>query len=116
MKTRMTGSSGTGGYPTKFFSLIGSVSVLMLLASAPAMATPIQTYNFTFTGSGGMDATGTISILDGVAQSGSINVTGIPLEASPSTLISAAAFLLPASGPTDARNHDGDVITYDVII
>ena len=97
-----------------FFSRIGRAIVLMLVASAPAAFA--QIYDFTFTGGGGMDATGTISISSGVAQSGSISVTGVPLEASPSTLISAAGSLLPASGPTDAENHDGDVITYDNVV
>jgi hypothetical protein len=76
----------------------------------------IRTYDFTFTGNGGMDATGTIGIQDGVAQIGSINVTGVPVEASPATLVSAAGSLLPASGATDARNHDGDVITFDNLV
>lgn len=63
-----------------------------------------------------MNATGTIDIVGGVAQSGSINVTGVPLEAAPNTLITVAGSLLPASGPTDAENHDGDVITYDNVV
>jgi hypothetical protein len=97
--------------------LIAVVAFLLLVTGLASSATASTiTYNFTFTGSGGMDATGTISISNGVAQSGSINVTGVPVEASPLTLISAAGFLLPASGSTDARNHDGDVITYDNIV
>ena len=95
-------------------SLVVAV-VLTCCAINPCRADVII-YDFTFTGSGGMNAKGTISILDGVAQSGSINVTGVPIEASPSTLISAAGSLLPESGSTDARNHDGDVITYDNIV
>ena len=69
-----------------------------LLLIALAQAAVAQNYDFTFTGGGGMDATGTINILGGVAQIGSINVTGVPLEADPNTLISAAGSLLPASG------------------
>jgi hypothetical protein len=97
----------------KFFSRIGMAAVLMLIASAPSGFA--QIYNFTFS-SGGMNATGTIDIVGGVAQSGSINVTGVPLEATPSTMITSAGSLLPASGPTDARDHDGDVITFDNVV
>jgi hypothetical protein len=92
------------------------LGLAMVLCVPAASLADMITYDFTFTGSGGMDATGTISILSGVAQSGSINVTGVPVEADPNTLISAAGSLLPASGPTDARNHDGDVITYDNLV
>ncbi len=97
--------------------LIAVVAFLLLVTGLASRATASTiTYDFTFT-SGGMDATGTISVLDGVAQSGSIiNVTGVPLEANSSTLISAAGSLLPASGATDARNRDGDVITYDNVV
>lgn len=87
----------------------------MLLASSPTAMAALETYDFTFASSG-MDATGTITVDNGVAQSGSINVTGVPLEASPTTLISAAGSLLPANGATDAGNHDGDVITYDNVV
>lgn len=96
-----------------FFSRIGWAAVLMLLATAPAAVAQIYTFAFI---SSGMDATGTITISGGVAQSGSINVINVPLEADPSTLISAAGSLLPASGATDAENHDGDVITYDNVV
>ncbi len=97
-----------------FFSRMAGAVMLVLIASAPAAVA--QIYTFSFIGSGGMDASGTLNIVGGVAVSGSINVTGVPLEASPSTLITAAGTLLPASGPTDARNHDGDVITYDNVV
>src|SRR5580692_1149824 len=96
------------------FSRLASTALLVLMASARAAVA--QTYDFTFTGSGGMDASGTIDIVGGVAVSGSINLTGVPLEANPSTLITASGSLLPASGATDARNHDGDVITYDNVV
>jgi hypothetical protein len=96
------------------FSRVASTALLVLMASAGAAVA--QTYDFTFTGSGGMDASGTIDIVGGVAVSGSINLTGVPLEANPSTLITASGSLLPASGATDARNHDGDVITYDNVV
>jgi hypothetical protein len=82
-----------------------------LLLIALAQAAVAQTYNFTFAGNDGINATGTISILGGVAQSGSIYVTGVPLEANPSIFTTAAGDLLTAGG--DVRNHDGDVITYD---
>ena len=86
--------------------------VLMLLASAPAAVA--QIYTFTFTGNGGIDATGTIDISGGVATSGSISVISVPLEAPPHTpLTTAAGDLLTAGG--DVRNHDGDVITYDTV-
>lgn len=84
-------------------------------ASAPAAAS--QIYDFTFTSNGGMDATGTISILNGVAQSGSINVTGVPVEASPSTLLTVASPLLPGNGAVqNVENHNGDVVTYDNLV
>ncbi len=93
--------------------LIGRVAVLLLLASAPAVAD--QIYNFTFTGNDGIDATGTISIVGGVAQSGSISVINVPLEAPPHTpLTTAAGDFLTAGG--DVRNHDGDVVTYDTVV
>jgi hypothetical protein len=101
-----------------FFSWIGMAAVLMLIAAAPAAVA--QTYNFTFTGGGGMDATGTISIVGGVAQSGSINVTGVPLEAAPHTpLTTAAGDLVPdPASPTTLTliNHDGDNIIFDNIV
>ncbi len=96
-----------------FFSRIAMAAVLMLIASAPAAVA--QLYSFTFTGNGGMDATGTIDISGGVADFGSINVTGVPVENS-NVLVTASGDLLAASGPTDAENHDGDVITYDNVV
>ena len=51
------------------FLRIGMAAMLMLLASAPAAVAEL--YNFTFASSG-MNATGTINIISGVAQSGSI--------------------------------------------
>jgi len=86
-----------------------------LLVSSPAAVAAIETYDFTFTSSG-MDATGTLTLDNGVATLGSINVTGVPLEASPTTLITTGGSLLQANGATDARNHDGDVITYDNLV
>jgi len=98
---------------TKFFSRTGSAAVLMLLASAPASVA--SSYLFTFTGNNGMDATGTIDIQSGVAQSGSINVTGVPIYAPPYTLITASGSLLPGSSAINgvAKNHNGDYLTYD---
>ena len=102
-------------YPVvKSCSRNGSVALLLLLVSAPAAVA--QIYDFTFIGGGGMDATGTISIVGGVAQSGSINVTGVPLEANPGTLISAAGALVPdLATPSTLTliNHDGDNIIFD---
>ncbi len=92
------------------------LGLAMVLCVPAASLADLITYDFTFTGSGGMDATGTISVLDGVAQSGSVIVTGAPVEAAPNTLISMAGSLLPASGATDAENHNGDVITYDNLV
>jgi len=96
-----------------FFSWIARAAVLLLLASAPAAVA--QIYTFTFTGSDGMDASGTISVVGGVAQSGSINVTGVPLEADPSTLINAAGSLIPGSSAVSgvAKDPNGDYVTYD---
>src|SRR5580658_8341910 len=98
--------SGKGDWTMKFSSIIRRAALVMLIASAPAAADEI--YDFTFT-SGGMDATGTISVntITGMADGGSINVTGVPLEADPSTLITASGSLLPASGVTTDSNHDG---------
>jgi hypothetical protein len=100
----------------KFSSIVGTAALLMLIASAPAAADTI--YDFTFTSGGGMDATGTITVDgSGLAESGSIDVTGIPVEASPSTLITAAAPLLPGSGAVEnVENHNGDVVTYDNLV
>jgi hypothetical protein len=99
----------------KFSSVIRRAALLMLIASAPAAADPI--YNFTFTSSGGMDATGTITVGGGLAEIGSIDVTGVPVEASPSTLISVTAPLLPGSGGVEnVENHNGDVVTYDYLV
>ena len=97
-----------------FFSWIARATVLMLLASAPAAVA--QIYTFTFTGNDGIDASGTIDIVGGVAQSdSSINVINVPLEASTSApLTTASGNLLTAGG--DVRNHDGDVITYDTVV
>jgi PEP-CTERM motif len=99
----------------KFSSIIRRAALVMLIASAPAAANEI--YDFTFT-SGGMDATGTISVntITGMADGGSINVTGVPLEADPSTLITASGSLLPASGVTTDSNHDGDDIIFDNLV
>jgi hypothetical protein len=104
----------SGKPAVNFFSRVASATVLVLIVSAAAAVA--QSYNFTFTGNGGMDASGTIDIVGGIAQSGSITVTGVPLEADPSTLITSSGSLLPASGATDARDHDGDVITYDNLV
>ena len=79
-----------------------------------AVAANAQSYNFTFTGNDGIDATGTITISGGVATDGSINVVNVPLEAFPHTpLTTASGYLLTAGG--DVRNFDGDVITYDTV-
>lgn len=86
----------------------------VLLASFSSAIAAVQTYDFTFTSSGGMDATGTINVDNGVVQSGSINVTGIPVEASPSTLITASGSLIPGTGV--ANNHNGDDVSYDNLI
>jgi hypothetical protein len=101
--------------------LIKPASKLVVLASATAMTllitsqnafAPSQIYNFTFTGNGGMDASGTVTIdtVANVATSGSINVVNVPLESSPGTT-TTAGYLLTAGG--DVRTLDGDVITYD---
>jgi len=89
--------------------------VSLLLAK---IAAADQIYNFTFTSSG-MDATGTIDVSGGVAQSGSINVTNVPLESDPSTLITAAGSLVPDPGSPSTLtliNHDGDNIIFDNIV
>jgi len=94
------------------FSRIATAAALTLITSAPAALA--QTYNFTFTGNSGIDATGTITVSGGIGQSGSISVINVPLEAPPHTpLTTAAGDLLTAGG--DVRNHDGDVITYDTV-
>ncbi len=96
------------------FSRIVGAAVLMLIASASAAVA--QSYNFTFTGNDGMDATGTINIVGGVAQTGSINVTGVPVEADPSMLISASGSLVPdpiTPATITLFNYNGDQVTYD---
>ncbi len=93
-----------------FFSGIAMAAVLMLAASG--QSADAQIYNFTFL-SGGMNATGTIDIVGGFATSGSINVTGVPLEGDPTMFTTASGDLLTLGG--DVRNHDGDVITYDTV-
>jgi hypothetical protein len=98
----------------RLFSWIARGAVLMLLTSATAAVA--QTYSFTFTGNGGMDATGTVNIVGGVAVSGSIFVTGVPLEADPSMLVSASGNLVPDPGAPSSEtliNHDGDDIIFD---
>jgi hypothetical protein len=105
------------GFALKFSSIIRGAALLILIASAPAAADVI--YDFTFTSGGGMDATGTISVnpITGLADSGSINVTGIPVEASPMTLLTATAPLLPGSGGVEnVTDHNGDVVTYDNLV
>ena len=94
----------------RFTSVLAAMLLMALVSSARAAI-----YTFAFISSG-MNATGTIDIVGGVAQYGSINVTGVPLEAAPNTFVTAAGTLLPANGPTDAQNHNGDVITYDNVV
>jgi len=101
----------------KFVSRIASAMLLMFIASAPAAVA--QIYTFSFTGGGRMDASGTINIVGGVATSGSINVVNVPLEATPSTLISAAGALVPDPGSPSTLtliNHDGDDIIFDNVV
>jgi hypothetical protein len=93
------------------------ILVTALCAISSASTALAQTYDFTFT-SGGMDATGTIDIVGGVAQSGSINVTNIPTEANPSADLSASGALIPdPASPSTLTliNHDGDDIIFDDI-
>ncbi len=85
----------------------------------PPVLPGIQTYDFDFTGSGGVQATGTITVDDGVAQTGSISVTGVPTEADPSILINAAGPLIPnPSAPNSETliNRDGDDIIIDDLV
>lgn len=117
---------------TKIFALTALVGTGMLLASSPTATaaldnfgftfpnndpSPAQTYDFTFTSSG-MDATGMITIQDGVAISGSINVTGIPIEhpgvGDPTAVTIAGVPLLLGSGV--AKNLNGDDLPYDNIV
>lgn len=90
---------------------IARVVLLAFMASATAVVA--QTYNFTFTGVDGIDASGTLTFSGGFAQSGSIIVVNVPLEATPSITTTAAGNLLTAGG--DVRNLDGDVVTYDTV-
>jgi hypothetical protein len=114
----------------KLLPLTVLVGTGMLLASSPTATAALDThgwtysnndpsspitYDFTFASSG-MNATGTITVENGVAQVGSINVTGVPIEASPSTLISASGSLLAANGVTTDTDHDGDNITFDNLV
>jgi hypothetical protein len=94
----------------RFGAMAAGVGMLVLLSSAPASA---QLYDFTFTSSSGMDATGTIDISGGVADFGSINVTGVPIEHSPG-FVTASGSLLPGTG--SAQNHNGDNLPYDNLV
>ncbi len=103
----------------KFFSrIVGAVALVLIASGTAAVA---QIYTFTFTGNGGMDATGTITISGGVATGGSINVTGVPLESLPGTTTASGNLLSlsdgsPISGSqSNVRTQDGTVITYDVV-
>jgi hypothetical protein len=99
-----------------FFSRIGMVAVLSLIAVAPAAVA--QTYNFTFTGNSGMDASGTIFVASGVALSGSINVINVPFESFPGTT-NASGDLVPdpaSPSPLTLVNHDGDDAIIDNIV
>jgi len=93
----------------RFSSRIARIAALMLVASATAAMA--QTYNFTFTGNSGIDASGTLTFLGGNVQSGFINVINVPLEANPSITTTATGNFLTAGG--DVRDLDGDVVTYD---
>jgi hypothetical protein len=109
------GTTGRGWFPARFFSLIGTAAAFMLFIAAGSASA--QTYSFTFTSSGGMDATGTIDVTGGLATTGTIDVTGVPVEASPSTLIDVNAPLLPGDGSVqNVENHNGDVVTYDNLV
>ncbi|HEX3624807.1 MAG TPA: hypothetical protein VGN23_14925 [Verrucomicrobiae bacterium] len=99
---------------TSLLTLPVFAGAILLLAPTPRAVAAVQFYDFTFTGNDGIDATGTIGIDGGVAVSGSITVTGVPLEATPSTLVTASGALLTPDG--DVRNHDGDVVTYDTVV
>ncbi len=57
---------------------------------------------------------GSFSLLDGVATSGSINVTNVPVEADPSTLLTASGLLIPGSGT--ATDLNGDVAAFDNLV
>ena len=94
------------------FSLrIAKVALLIFVASTTAAVA--QTYNFTFTGNDGIDASGTLTFSGGVVQNGLISVVNVPLEADPSMTTTAAGNLLTAGG--DVRDLDGDVVTYDTV-
>lgn len=85
----------------------------------PPVVPGIQTYDFEFSGGNGVQATATITVDNGVTQSGSINVTGVPTEANPSILINAAGLLIPDSDSPNAEtliNHDGDNIIFDNLV
>ena len=61
---------------------LATVLVAMLLMALVSSAQAII-YTFAFIGNSGIDATGTIDITGGVAQSGSISVINVPLAAPP---------------------------------
>lgn len=97
-------------------------TALALLASSPAAMAALETYDFTFNSSGGMDASGTITIdsVANVATSGSINVVNVPLESLPGTTTASGSLLALSAGSaisssqSDVRTQDGTVITYGV--
>lgn len=93
-------------------SVVATAGLALLLSGTAAVA---QTYDFTFTGNNGMDATGTFDIVGGVVQSdSSISVINVPLEAGSPPYTTASGNFLTAGG--DVRDFDGDVITYDTVV
>jgi hypothetical protein len=106
----------------KFLTMAVLTGAGLLLGSAPAAMANSETYDFVFT-SGGMDATGTITVDSGVAEVGSISVTGIPIEhpvagdTTPFTLTGIP--LIPLSrgeSIENLENHNGDVLTADNLV
>ncbi|HEY1791084.1 MAG TPA: hypothetical protein VGJ73_23245 [Verrucomicrobiae bacterium] len=90
-----------------------------LTVQDPPLVPGIQTYAFDFSGGDGVQAAGTITVDNGVAQSGSISVTGVPTEANSSILINAAGPLIPDSGAPNSEtliDHDGDDIIIDDMV
>lgn len=116
-------------YILKLVRLAGCLALLSRAPAALAAIDPvtvqdppvlpgIQTYDIDFSGNNGEQATGTITVDNGVAQSGSISA-GVPTEADPSILVNVAGPLIPDLGAPSSEtliDHDGDDIIFDDMV
>jgi hypothetical protein len=95
---------------SKLSAFSGAALLVALIASPSALS---QSFTFDFT-SAGMTAVGTFEVTDGVAMDGTINVSGVPIEATPGTFTTAAGTLIPGTGVITDPN--GDDLTFDNVV